>query len=215
MKKKYYFLILLMIAGYSSRSQYIMGMHVVPQNPTTTDVVSLVADLSFTSGSCDQKTMNFSQNGNTFYGYALHCVGPLAYICYETDSFPVGLLPAGNYQFVFSVDAGYGGSPCTPGIVPGPSDTLLFTVTTVTGLHEIISNDVLMSMVNNILFVKPSSQSNSVRSHIYLYSAAGQQVITSDIGGEQSFDLTDLSPGIYTALYISASEKTNFRFIVH
>jgi hypothetical protein len=215
MKKKYFILFFPVLAGFLSNAQSsILGMHVSPQNPTTADMIYLVADVSFTSGPCNQKTTNFSQNGNTFYAFALHCIGPLSVICNETDSFPAGVLPAGNYQFTFSVDAGFGGPPCNPGIVPGPSNTISFTVTAVTGIQETRDHNILFTLSDNILFIKPPSDLNADKSQVYIYSTSGQQVIISDVTGENSLDLSGLAPGIYTALYISGSERSDFRFVI-
>jgi hypothetical protein len=60
-----------------------------------------------------------------------------AYICSSIDTFMLGQLPVGNYMTHFQLDMGMGPSPCSPGIVPGPTDSIAFTITTSTGLPQI------------------------------------------------------------------------------
>lgn len=135
MKKTALSTMLLAISSAVS-SQQIGALHVSPANPTINDPITLIADVIFPSGTCDQKDLIMSQSGNDFIASAIHCIGPLTYICNNTDSFSAGTLPAGNYRFIYHVDAGYGPAPCTPGIVSGPTDTISFTVTNSTSLNE-------------------------------------------------------------------------------
>ncbi len=135
MKKSVFTTILLVITSAVS-AQQIGALHISPQNPTVNDSITLIADVIFPSGTCDQKELIMSQSGTDFFASAIHCIGPLTYICNNTDSFSAGTLPAGNYRFIYHVDAGFGPVPCTPGIVSGPTDTLSFSVTTATSIIE-------------------------------------------------------------------------------
>lgn len=196
----------------SLNAQQIVGLHVYPPNPVAGNPVTLIADAAFSHGTCNQKTLNFSQNGNDFYAYALHCIGILTYICYDTDSFYAGTLPAGNYRFIYSVDAGFGPQPCNPGIVAGPSDTLLFTVSPATSVEEISNNkkaDVYLS--DKVLHINPLSASQEL---IYIYNSAGQEIMRNQINGESTFDLNWLKNGIYTVMINSKNQKTVYRFII-
>jgi hypothetical protein len=53
----------------------------------------------------------------------------LTVICNITDTFDLGILPAGNHQFDFTLTSGSGGSGCTPGIVADDNSVHNFTVT--------------------------------------------------------------------------------------
>jgi hypothetical protein len=117
-------------------AQWILGFTVQPATPTSNDTVTVIASVSFPSGGCDDKTQYQSVAGSHIYAGALHCIGPLTFICNTTDTFKIPPLAAGNYTFVYQVDAGQGPSPCTPGFVPGPRDSVTFTVTSSSSIPE-------------------------------------------------------------------------------
>src|SRR5688572_16948378 len=119
------------------QAQWIISLTVSPASPTVNDQVMVIAEVEFPSGSCDDKMLQNSGSGNEIYLSALHCVGMAAYICSSIDTFMLGQLPVGTYMTHFQLDMGMGPSPCSPGIVPGPTDSLAFTVTTATGLPQI------------------------------------------------------------------------------
>lgn len=131
-------LIVLMASGIQNRNyaQTILGIDRLPPNPTSNDTISIYAHCSFNSGNCDPSNSGLSVNGNTIISYAIHCLGPLSFICGYTDTFKIPPLSAGNYQLAFYLESGYGSS-CTPGIVPGPTDTISFMVAAATGIQEI------------------------------------------------------------------------------
>jgi hypothetical protein len=118
----------------SADAQWINGITYLPPNPTANDSVVFYVSLSFPSGSCDEHTQFHTINGQNVDAYALHCLGMLTVICPYTDTFAVGKLPAGSYWFRFHVDIGGLPSPCTPGINPGPADSIPFLVSPVTAL---------------------------------------------------------------------------------
>jgi hypothetical protein len=140
MKQILTLLLLMTIAGFSASAQWINGLTVSPANPTTGDNISIIANLDFPSGGCADKSMSTTMTGNNIALSALHCVGMAAYICNSVDTFQLGLLPAGTYTATLQVNMGAGPSPCTPGINPGPVDSVVFVVTTGTGL-DVIAKD--------------------------------------------------------------------------
>lgn len=121
--------------GYAD-AQNIVQLYVLPAQPTSITPVKLVADVQFSSGDCSDKTLYINQTANVFNASAIHCLGVLTFICSDADTFDLGILPAANYSFIYRVDAGIGTSPCTPGIVPGPVDSIDFTVTMASLLPE-------------------------------------------------------------------------------
>ena len=120
-----------------SAAQTIVGISMVPANPTISDSITFFADCMFSSGNCAPYQIGGNFFGNDYQAYALHCLGALSFICNYTDTFKLAPLPAGNHRFIFHLDEGHGPS-CTPGIVTGPTDTLSFLVTAATGINETI-----------------------------------------------------------------------------
>lgn len=116
---------LLTVAGYS---QWINSVTVIPSNPTTADSVMIIVNSDFSSGTCNTSSQGLSQSGNNFTAFTLHCLGMLTVICNDEDTFNLGVLPAGTYNFNVTVDQGFGLPACSPGIVPGPNQSIQFTV---------------------------------------------------------------------------------------
>jgi len=137
-------LIACLFLAMKSNAQFINNMSIYPANPTTNDSVYLIASCYFQSGTCNQKTLNYSIINEYIDCDALHCVGMLAYICYDEDTFSVGKLPAGNYIYRYTVNAGFGFNPCTPGIVAGPMDSLSFTVTSASGINNYLYQELVI-----------------------------------------------------------------------
>jgi hypothetical protein len=126
----------LIVFKLSVQAQYINNLSIYPANPTSNDSVYFIASCYFQSGSCNNKTLTFGINNDNITCNAIHCIGLATYICYDSDTFSVGKLAAGNYTFHYNLNAGYGITPCTPGIITGPSDSLNFTVTTASGISN-------------------------------------------------------------------------------
>ncbi|HEX5002593.1 MAG TPA: T9SS type A sorting domain-containing protein [Bacteroidia bacterium] len=127
-------LLLTLFSGFVS-AQWIQSISVQPSSPTTNDSIFVIASVSFPSGGCSDKSQFTGVVGNQLYGNALHCLGQLAFICSTSDTFAFPPAPAGSYTFHFQLNAGQGPSPCTPGIVAGPTDSIVFVVTPTTGLQ--------------------------------------------------------------------------------
>jgi hypothetical protein len=129
-------LFVMMVMSESVQSQFILGLSVNPPNPTTNDPVQIVAHVGFPSGDCIEKTLSFTTFQNSIQANALHCLGLATFICYDYDTFNLGTLNAGSYTFHFQLDAGQGMMPCTPGINPGPTDSISFDVNFPTAITE-------------------------------------------------------------------------------
>jgi Secretion system C-terminal sorting domain len=210
--KTLFCLLIGLIQLQSINAQQIVGLDVYPPSPVAGYPVTLIADACFPYGGCNMKSLTINQNGNDFITYAIHCLGPLTYICYDTDSFQIGSLAAGNYRFIYSVDAGYFPPPCTPGIVPGPSDTLLFTVSPSTAVEDVASNKKTdIYLVDKVLHINPFTISQEL---LYIYNSSGQEIMRNKINGKSSFDLNWLNTGIYTVLINSKNQKTIHRFLI-
>ena len=173
-----------------AQAQWIISMTVTPPTPTVNDQVMVIAEVQFPSGGCDDKILQSSGSGNELFLSAMHCVGMAAYICNSTDTFLLGQLPAGNYLAHFQLDMGMGPSPCTPGIVPGPTDSIAFMVTTTTGLSQVDGK-----MIQ--LFPNPGKTGFE----IHFNGTAETLVEICDLGGRVIHRVTGIHSGEYIDLH--------------
>lgn len=209
MKKILFILFLFQFSG--AQAQWINSLSVSPANPTTNDLVYVFAECDFTAGSCDQHTQGHSINGSNISAWALHCVGMLTFICPYTDTFSLGMLAAGTYIFTFQLDQGGLPSPCSPGIVPGPSSTFTFTVSTTTAVSEQHSSDGIFSFFPNPVDDKISVRSRANQNALVrIFNVSGKKILEQNIaGGEADIYTGDLTPGIY----FLESGNYHFKFI--
>lgn len=176
MKKLGYILIMLLATDLNA--QNINSIQVIPANPNTQDTVSIIVDTWFSSGPCNQHTQQISVNGNSIYCNTLHCTGMLTVICNDADTFKINPLPTGNYTAYVQVDQGALPTPCSPGVVQGGSDSLLFTVTPFTGITNAVNDE------NYTVYVSRSSIEIQVKNTekiqcIKLTDAEGRMVFSS------------------------------------
>lgn len=192
-------LFLLILAATGTKAQWINSLWISPANPTTNDSVYAFADCSFTAGSCLPWTLNHFINGSNISADALHCVGMLTFICPYTDTFSLGMLAAGTYNFSFQLNEGHGGPPCTPGIVPGPSDNISFTVTFPTSTGTQHSSDRLFSFspnpVEDLLTV---TNKTGELMPLRIFDVTGKLLLEAIISsGKEEISAAHLKPGIY------------------
>lgn len=183
-----------------SSAQFIQSLTVLPVNPTTNDTITVIADCAFPAGSCDESTQTLFVAGNQVFASALHCIGMLTIICYDNDTFKIDPLPAGNYTFHFQLDAGGLPSPCTPGIVPGPSDSISFVVSPAVGMAEMITQDAISVFPNpshnRISFSGFSDSDFPVT--VSLYSVEGKRTLDAELKDQQSYiEISSLPDGPY------------------
>jgi len=193
-------LVLLLISSATVNAQYILSITVSPANPTTNDTINIYAEVAYPSASCNDHTQSYFINGNTILANTLHCVGPMTVICNDTDTFSIPPLQAGTYSFILQVDAGFGNSPCTPGIVTGPSDTITFVV------------DLASSIEDSPSVIETNIYPNPAHDHIEISFAGAEALVEiSSITGQliqseiqknnrnirQKYDVSKLSAGTY------------------
>ena len=114
----------------------IISFTISPIYPTEIDTVYIYADLMFSSSDCNCFTKIDYMSANSITATTLHCLGMLSTICNTTDTFKINPLSAGTYIFDLTLSTGFGGPPCTPGIVPDDYDTITFNVVTSVGIEE-------------------------------------------------------------------------------
>ncbi len=77
---------LMLIALTYSPAQTILGINIMPLNPTSDDTITVLASCQFSSGSCFPYNAGSSVIGNNVITYATHCLGILSFICNYTDT---------------------------------------------------------------------------------------------------------------------------------
>lgn len=197
----------LVLFSLSMQSQTIMQLYTVPSNPTTNDQVQVVAEMMFSSASCDEKSLAVSNmGGNRFDAGGMHCVGMLSVICNDNDTFLLGQLTAGTYRFFLQEDMGMLPAPCSPGIVPGPIDSIDFTVTLATGIDENGANGITLFPNPVVSSVNLSDLVPQRELNLKLFSLKGQEVYNGYIRNGDAIDLSYLIEGVYIAEVWSQTE---------
>ena len=211
--KKYLLISLVsFLSAMNCQGQWIQQLWTNPSVLTTNTPIQLIAEVDFPSGDCKDKTLNMFQAGNSISAFAIHCLGAASFICNDKDTFNLGLLPAGTYTFYYQVDAGMGPSPCTPGIVAGPSDSLTFVVNLASGSME---------FEKEIFEIFPNPTSNSLQLKLNNELADGTYKILNNqgalvlksmiIGKNMQIDISQLAVGLYTFIYEDAFKNISVK----
>ncbi|HRH63684.1 MAG TPA: T9SS type A sorting domain-containing protein [Bacteroidia bacterium] len=206
---------LLALFSLGLTAQVTTNITVQPANPTNLSSIKIFTDMYFPSGGCSDHTQFFSVSGNTIYASALHCLGPLSFICSYTDTFDIGTLAPGNYSFIFNLNAGAGSMPCSPGIVPGPTDTLNFVVSTATAISEFTSDQPQLIYNSTLKTLQLSRFDQFRKAKLSMYSSEGKLILskTSESVAEQIV-LTGLQAGLYVAKFEWDGKVIHKKFIV-
>lgn len=211
---KKYFLIgfFSFLSAMNCQGQWIQQLWTNPSVITTNTPVQLIADVDFPSGDCKDKTLSVFQSGNSISADAIHCLGAASFICNDKDTFNLGLLPAGTYTFSYHVDAGMGPSPCSPGIVPGPTDSLTFVVNLASGNIE-LENEIFEIFPNPALNTLHLKLNNELTEGAYrIMNNQGALVLKSMINGRNmQIDISQLSVGLYTFIYEDAFKNISIK----
>jgi hypothetical protein len=212
MKTKFYTAITIccLLIPASLNAQWINSITIQPLSPTTNDTITVLADCSFPSGGCSDHTKYSSIVGTDILAGALHCLGPLSVICNFTDTFKIDPLPAGNYTFHLQIDAGFGPSPCSPGIVPGPTDFISFVVSPFTGVNEIINQDEILVFPNP---AQDQFKINGIPENEYpivaeIFSVKGESIKVIKIDQPAQFvNIHDLNYAMYQMQIKTANDR--------
>ncbi len=183
----------------------IISFYTLPASPTTGDAVQVVAELMFTSGDCELSQQGQTTTLSQTDAYAHHCVGMLTVICPATDTFDLGILPAGDHTFVLSLTTGAAPAPCTPGIVTDDVDSITFTVDPGVGIHtpDAVDFSVYPNPASTQLTVE--SLVSSPLSVVSIYNTQGQLVLITSNAINQTLNIENLSPGLYY-LHLQSAE---------
>lgn len=205
-------LLIILLFGFQTQAQIIGTIYSIPPNPTTADDIYMLVDCQFNSGGCSAHTQGHGFiTSDTIGAWALHCLGPLAVICNYTDTFHLGMLPAGNYTFAFHIDEGFGGPPCTPGFNPGPNAWYSFTVSLPTSQKEIEKEK--FNIYPNPASKELRIQNSEFRIEtVKIYNILGEEIFSQKpVAGNQQqavIDVTALAPGMYI-VELKSGEKVS------
>ena len=148
MKKLLLILLCLPMIGFGQIQGSIISFTISPVYPTETDTVYIYADLMFSSSDCDCFTKIDYLSANSITASTQHCLGMLTTTCNTTDTFKINPLAAGTYIFDLTLSSGFGGPPCTPGIVPDDYDTITFYVSSLSATEEHTTNKEILRTID-------------------------------------------------------------------
>jgi hypothetical protein len=213
--KKFILLFYILLSVLAANAQFIHGFTAIPANPTTDDQIKILVQMSFPSGGCGDHQQFYSANGNMLSASALHCLGPLAVICSYTDTFNLGQLAAGNYKFFFNVNIGGGPSPCSPGIVPGPSDSLPFIVSQAATINELSDQNISIKFNSLQKKINLSFNSPIAKGKATIYSITGQMLQTEVLTfPSQSIAVDKFPAGLYLLEITGSKGKLTKRLVI-
>ena len=87
-------------------------------------------------------------SANSITASTQHCLGMLSAICNTTDTFKFDPLAAAAYIFDLTLSSGFGGPPCTAGIIPDDYDTITFYVSQLSAIEEHTTNKELLKVTD-------------------------------------------------------------------
>ena len=166
MKKLLLLLLCVPLIGFGQIQGSISSLTISPTYPTETDTVYIYAELLFSSSNCPLDIKSYIISGNNIAASTQHCLGMLATICNTIDTFKINPLSVGSYTFDLTLSSGFGGPPCTPGIIPDDYDTITFNVSAFVGIEEYITTKNLMRVID-IFGKKTKEQKNKLLFYIY------------------------------------------------
>jgi hypothetical protein len=196
---RHLFLFFVLLLGNICNSQVIDSIRIYPQQPTTDDTIRIFVYSTFNYGGCTGES-DYSILNKEINSSSIHCLGILAYICQDIDTFNIDPLPEGIYHFYHTLSSGLAPAPCSPGIVADDHDTLTFTVESQLAINTIKHDFVKISPnpVKQKCLLTFDSNNNPVQ-RINVRDISHRKVIEQEnLDSHQiELDLTLLSSGIY------------------
>ena len=175
----------------------ITNISCYPANPTTNDTIYLYVDCSFGSSSCDMLTSSHSVTGNTIFASSLHCLGMLTAMCNTTDTFMILPLSVGTYIFNMTLSSGFGGPPCTAGIVADDNQLFSFSVSSAQTPCVLTGGSVYIDHNSSPWMMNATVNGMSQYSYAWTSGAAANQ---TPFYSSWSVTITDLISGCDTTI---------------
>lgn len=179
----------------TAQSQTIIELIQNPPNATSLDNIIIVSENLFTSGPCWIDSSNITKNGYDIVCNSYFSVGMLAVMCTSFDTFQLGQLSDGNYQFHFNLYLSN-----DPQIKD--STTIVFSVGSV-GLSDNntkYSASVFPNPTSGKIFVNTKDISGEGELVFSVYSLQGKElrrIVLNASKSEFQVDLSELASGYY------------------
>ena len=151
--------------GFGQTYGSISSFTISPVNPNNTDTVYIYAELWFCCSNCSLEMKSHSVLGNNIVASTQHCLGMLSTICNTTDTFKLNPLAVGTYTFDLTLSSGFGGPPCTAGVLPDDNDVITFNVVTSVEIEEHTTHRKLLRTTD--VFGRETKQTNQPLFYIY------------------------------------------------
>jgi len=198
--KKLLLIFLLFCALIPVQAQWITGMHVVPDTPSSADNVRLIVQAQFPSGGCSEWYIMNQYQVDFEYTYSIvNCVGMLAVICPNNDTITMGQLIAGNYTVIVNLNAGSGDKPCPP-FAQWTADTIHFIVSPATGLPETKNTEatIMYYSVQASQAIMVSLRNFKEPATLEIYDIAGRLLSAQTVvQAKTQINISSLAAGIY------------------
>ena len=193
--KKLFIALLLTISFNNSFSQYITGLTVVPQYPTSNDFIKIIADVT-TPNLGDRISQNY------FINYADTIIDLSS--CYIQsvltqpeqflDTFLIGPIFPGTYKVYFTASLSTVFDSCN--FSQSHYDSIVFTVSDYNSINNFILTQTF-SVIPNPAFDNIKISSNNYPLTISFIDIKGVEIKTIKITGSSYIDIGDLPNGIY------------------
>lgn len=180
-----------------AQSNVITNFALSPSNPQDNDSVWIIVDVQFGGSGCEEQELSHSIVGNTVLATSHHCIGGFTALCNDQDTFSLGPLPAGNYDFILTLTTGGAPGPCTPGIIPDDMDTFSFNVSGPVGLEELEETPRFTFSPNPARDEVRIQWNHRGNASVQLLNMLGKEVKHASISQSVTIDVRDLPSGIY------------------
>lgn len=185
---------------------------VLPQNPTTGDSVKVLVKVQATSGS-SKVSKTSSVNGTNVNLSSCIMLNMLTVISYQTDTFNLGILPAGVYNISYTANPTYTTS-CTPSS-NSVTTSGSFTVSQATGIKE-QSAEYAVSVFPNPFSNKITIAAKGIESvkSVSITDILGRTVYSvKEVKVGSEININNLTPGVYWLRADVADQKKTIKLV--
>ena len=201
----FFFLTILLYFNVNAQGS-ITNISCSPANPNVNDTIYFFVETQFSSSDCLLMTSNLSINGNSIIASAQHCLGMLTATCNTTDTFMISPLSVGTYIFNMTLSSGFGGPPCSPGIVPDDNQLFTFTVSSAQSPCFLTGGSVYIDHNSSPWMMNATVNGMSQYSYTWTSGAAANQ---TPFYSSWSVTITDLISGCDTTISQTCISDSN------
>jgi hypothetical protein len=185
-------LFLCISSGLFAQLPNIQSLFIIPSNPTTQDIVKVVAETVFPSGGCELTWSTNNILNGTIDVYAQHTLGMMTYICTSIDTITLGTLESGDYNLLYHLS-------CTPFPTGSDLDSIYFTVQTYTGWetkNPQLPFTLYPNPVHDIVTIQWTNNTSDAEIVVVDMQGREQARLASNLG-QAEMDISHLAKGVY------------------